>query len=68
MTRLIVDLRETVLEINQWKSELMLLNHNRDESLQTEVLFIREVLPELVIDPFTNPSLLRVPFLEEGIS
>ena len=64
---LIVDLREVGLEFNQRKCELTLLNHTRDEALQTEVMF-REFLPELKIVPISNASLLGAPLTVEGIS
>ena len=55
---LIVDLREMGLEFNLQKCELTLLNHTRDEALQTEEMF-RELLPELEIVPISNASVLE---------
>ena len=64
--KLIDDLAETGLELNQGKCELIILNHTREESLRTEDLF-RGLLPELKVIPLSDSTLLGAPLSEEGI-
>jgi len=61
------DLREVGLEINQKKCELVILNHSRDETLQTEGLF-RSLLPELKVVSVADSSLLGAPLSVDGVS
>ena len=65
--RLIGDLREVGLEINQRRCELVILNHTRPEAIRTEDLF-RRVLPGLKIVPAAEACLLGTPLSEEGLS
>jgi len=67
LQRLIHDLREVGLEINQTKCELVIINHSREEKLRTEGLF-RELLPELKVVHLSDSTLLGAPLSEGGIS
>ena len=51
-----VGLREVGLETNLRKCEWTMINHTRDEALQTEVMF-REYSAELKIVPISNSFL-----------
>ena len=65
--RLIGDLREVGLEVNQKKCELVILNHSREEKLRTMEMF-RGLLPELRFTRASECNLLGAPLSEEGIS
>jgi hypothetical protein len=65
--RLVDDLREVGLEINQGKCELSILNHSSEEALQTEGLF-RDLFPRLRVTVLSEASLLGSPLSEGGIS
>ena len=65
--RLIDDLREVGLEVNQSKCELVILGHTDEDSSQTEVAF-RELLPRLKVISESDVSLLGAPLSEEGLA
>ena len=65
--RLVDDLREVGLEVNQRKCELVILNHTREDKLRTERAF-RALLPEVKIVAGSASSLLGAPLSDEGVS
>ena len=65
--RLVENLREVGLEVNQSKCELLILDHAKEQVRETERLF-REVLPSLKVIVPTSSTLLGAPLSERGIS
>jgi hypothetical protein len=65
--KLVEDFRAVGLEVNQGKCELIILNHSREEELETEEMF-RGVLPTLKVVPAHKSLLLGAPLHEEGVS
>ena len=65
--KLVEDFRAVGLEVNQGKCELIILNHSREEELETEAMF-RGVLPTLKVIPAHKSLLLGAPLHEEGVS
>lgn len=65
--RLVDDLREVGLEVNQGKCELVILGHENEDRVQTEVSF-RELLPRLKVISESDVSLLGAPLSERGLA
>ena len=66
-TKLIKGLRGVGLELNTKKCELIIINHTKEEEIQTFGCF-KELLPELKLVPAAKSFLLVDPLSEEGIS
>ena len=64
---LIDNFRAVGLEINRGKCEMVILNHSREEELQTKEMF-GGLLPDLKVIPLSESNLLGAPLFEEGVS
>ena len=63
--KLVEDLREVGLEVNQRKCELIILNHPREEANQTLDMF-RDLFPQIKVIPASESFLLGASLSVEG--
>ena len=67
VTQLIENLLKVELELNPKRCEWTILNHTKEEKIQTFGRF-KELLPKLKLVPAAKSFLLRAPLSEEDIS